>query len=36
MGDWTATELALTSADKAAKVYWEDEEEVGIIKVKLG
>ena len=41
VGDWAAAEEALTSAEKAAREYWEDEEdeveeEVGIIKVQLG
>jgi len=41
VGDWTAAEEALTSAEKSAREYWEDEEdeveeEVGIIKVQLG
>ena len=41
VGNWVAAEEALTSAEKAAREYWEDEEdeveeEVGIIKVQLG
>ena len=41
VGDWVAAEEALTSAENAAREYWEDEEdeveeEVGIIKVQLG
>ena len=41
VGDWAAAEEALTSAETAARKYWEDEEEeieeeVGIIKVQLG
>jgi len=41
VGDWAAAEEALASAEKAAREYWEDEEdeveeEVGIIKVQQG
>ena len=40
VGDWVTDEEARTSAEMAAREYWEDkddvEEEVGIIKFQLG